>query len=209
MTIIIALKDKRNHEIILGSDKFTTSGEIKHDESCNKLVRKYVKGVNDNLDGYLEKYCVDIYQDVYIDIAFAGDISVLEYINHVFEPPKYTPSLERDLTTKYMLTKFIPALKDGIKQWCHLGDSEDMNSNLIIVMNGHIYEVFANFKCMEVHSDFVCSGFAHEIAIGSLYTNLHFHKNMDKKEMVKQAIIATGQYDVFSGINSNIKTIKY
>ena len=91
-----------------------------------------------------------------------------------------------------------------------LGTQDDRfssESNIIIIYDGEIYEISSNFG-VNTLKEYGVIGSGWKVAIGSLYTNLHYHPHLDKVEMVKQALIACGVNTIYCDTNTDIHVIE-
>lgn len=197
MTIIIALKDKRNNKIVFGSDRLETTGMIKG--VCkNKIITKKIKIV----DAYYNELDT---KELHIGLAGYGFIS--ELLEYNFTPPDMN---EQQNFMEYLYEEFLDNLRETLleKKLVSLdNDQFDSGSSILLIFDGEIYEVFSNFSVTHVTQDYAVCGAGWKIAIGSLYTNLHYHPNISAQEMVRQAITACGVNTIYCDANVDIKTI--
>ena len=84
----------------------------------------------------------------------------------------------------------------------------DSESGMIIVYKDNIYEIFSRFS-ISLNDEYAVTGSGWQLAIGSLYTNLHFNKYIPREEMVRQAIITCGVNTIYCDNNVNLKVIDY
>lgn len=199
MTIIIALKDKKNKRIIFGSDRLESQGII-----CgvckNKIITKEVNIV----DAYYNEITT---KEIHIGLSGYGFIA--ELIEHKFTAPDMN---EKQTFMEYLYDDFLEDLRKLLlSKKLSAVDKEvfDSGSNLLIVFEDEIYEVFDNFSVTKIDGEYAVSGIGWQIAIGSLYTNLHYHKKLDRVEAVRQALTACGVNTIYCDTNIDIKTIGY
>lgn len=199
MTIIIALKDKKNKRIIFGSDRQYSTGIIKGVVK-NKIVTKKVNII----DAYYNE--IDTKE---IHIGFSGTGFIAELVEYNFNVPDMN---EKQEFMEYLYENFLEELRETLIDKKLSGTSNevfDSGSNIIIVFQDEIYEIFSNFSVNKITGDYAVSGAGYEIAIGSLYTNLHYHKKLDYVEVVRQALTACGVNTLYCDTNLDIKTIDY
>lgn len=200
MTIIVALKDKENKRIILGSDKQATTGQMKF-KTENKIIEKEIEIT----DGYGE-----IITTKKMHIALCGFLYLTEFLVHSFIPPSMS---EKQDTMDYLYNDFFPELR-GLLLEDNLIELDSNVTNteawLILVFEGEFYSVSPRFAVnSHTHQEFIVDGSGEQVATGSLYTNLNYHKDTDKIEMVKQAIKSCGANTIYCDTDTNIKIIKY
>ena len=201
LTIIIALKDQKNKRILLASDKQETMGQIKN--SCNdKIIEKTIE-VH---DGYDNKIRTD---KIYFGLSGWGFIS--NYLKYTYTMP---PIKDEQNIIDYLYNDFLYGLREELTERKLLGmhhDVFDSESGMIIVYRDEIYEVFRRFSIGLVEQEYCVGGSGWELAIGSLYTNLHFpqHEYMDAEDIIRQAIITCGANTIYCDTNVNLKIINY
>jgi len=83
----------------------------------------------------------------------------------------------------------------------------DSDSNMIIVFDGEIYEIQSNFTIHKIDKDYSAIGSGWLIAIGSLYTNLHYHPYLDREDVVRQALTTCGVNTIYCDTNLDLKII--
>lgn len=198
MTIGIALKDKENHRIILGSDKQSTLGDIKTVSSEPKQVTCEIKIV----DGYYNH--VDTKE---IHFLFAGWSFLKGFMKHTFEIPDIQ---ENQDFIEYLYNDLLECFRQQLLDKKLLGTNDEKfssESDVLIIYDGEIYELDSNFGVNQ-RRDYGVIGSGWKVAIGSLYTNLHYHSYLDKEDMVKQALIACGVNTIYCDTNMDIKIIE-
>jgi len=129
LTVIVALKDKKNNRIILGTDKQMTYGYTKD------IIDSKILNINiPVIDGYGETVRTD---ECYI--AVAGMASMTNFIEYSFEAPSLPNNME---FMEYLHKKFLKCLRDDLFNNKIVGDSNnkfDSESNLIIVYGDEIF----------------------------------------------------------------------
>lgn len=197
MTIIIALKDKRNKRIIFGSDRGETVGQYTETCPC-KIITKEIQIV----DAYFNE--IDT-KDIYIGVAGAGFL--INYLDHVFQLPDLD---EKQDFIEYLYNNFLEDLREELLDKKMLGTHKeifDSDSNMIIVFDGEIYEIQSNFTIHKIDKDYSAIGSGWLIAIGSLYTNLHYHSYLDREDVVRQALTTCGVNTIYCDTNLDLKII--
>ena len=197
MTIGIALKDKEQNRIIIGSDKQSTIGDIKNTVKGSKHVCKTINII----DGYCNNIAT---KEIHFLLAGYGFLE--NYIKYTLEIPEIN---ENQDFIEYLYNNLLEELREQLIDKKLLGTREDRfdsDSNIIIIYDGEIYEIDSHFG-IEMPKDYAVIGSGWRVAIGSLYTNLHYHLYMDKVDVVKQAIVACGVNTIYCDTNTDITII--
>ena len=190
------MKDTFNDRVILASDRQGTAGQIKRN-NMDKIVEINLKVTN----GYDNTIRED---KMYIGLAGWGFLN--NYLKYSFKAP---PLNEKQEFIDYLYNDFLNQLRKELMEKDLLGKKDDVfasESGMVVVYGGEIYEVYSRFSVDEC-DEYAVTGSGWELAIGSLYTNLHFHKKTDHAEMVRQAIIACGVNTIYCDNNVNLKII--
>ena len=198
MTIGIALKDKKRNRIIIGSDKQATLSDIKTTIPGTKHVKKEVKIV----DGYYNH--IDTQE---IHFLFAGYGFIKGFMKYSFEIPEMQ---ENQNFIEYLYNDLIECFRQQLLNKKLLGTKDDKfhtSSNILIIYDGEIYELDDNLGVNTI-KDYAVIGSGWKVAIGSLYTNLHYHPETDYADMVKQAVIACGVNTIYCDTNVDITIIQ-
>ena len=196
MTIIIALKDKKRNRIIFGSDRAETYGQYTETCPC-KIITKKIKIV----DAYFNEIET---KEVHIGTSGAGFL--INFLDHAFTLPDLD---EKQDFIEYLYNDFLTELREELIDKKVLGTKQEIfnsDSNMIIIFDGEIYEIQSNFS-IHVAGDYSVIGSGWLLAIGSLYTNLHYHKKLDREEMVRQALTTCGVNTIFCDTNIDLKII--
>lgn len=131
------------------------------------------------------------------------------FIQFGFDAPKMKDSMS---IIEYLYKDFLPTLtkKLGDNKLIKERDNQsNSQSEMLIVCGNEIFTVEPNFGVTQCCEDYIADGSGWEIALGSLHTSLKLNPEMDKKEAVKNAIIAAGELTVYCNTNVKIKCIKY
>lgn len=200
MTIIIGLKDTKNKKIILGADTQCTRGQ-EEIHGVNKIIEIPI----DIVDGYGETIKTEI-----LYIASCGWSFLESFLEYGFEPPTMN---EQQKFIEYLYNNFLPDLR-AILQEDNLikidNNVSDSSSAFIFVFQDTLYSISRRFAVDYItDKEYIINGSGSEIALGSIYTNLTFHKDMDYKDIVEQAIISSGENTIYCDATPNIKIIKY
>ncbi|MBQ6219921.1 MAG: hypothetical protein IJH63_00870 [Methanobrevibacter sp.] len=198
MTIGIALKDKKNHRIIIGTDRQATLG----DEIQATVKKKYVCRELEIIDGYENVIGT---RKIYFILAGWGFLD--GFLEYKFKIP---PINENINFIDYLYTCLLSDLKTQLMDEKLLGLKEDKfnsESNVLIIYDGEIYELTNSFGIDHVHTDYAVIWSGWKVAIGSLYTNLHYHQHLNRVNMVQQAIISCGVNTIYCDTNSDIHII--
>lgn len=199
MTIAIALKDTHNKRIIVGTDTQATYGQLTY-KTEDKIIELQIQIV----DGYDETITTEV-----LHIAMAGNLYLSSFLKYGFQPPTMS---EHKNFTEYLYQDFLPELKILLHEDNLVvidNNVTDTESKFIFIFKDQIYSIQYNFGVNQLNNSFLVEGSGWQVATGSLYTNLNYHKNMDYEEMVKQAIEACGNNTIYCNSTPNIKIIKY
>lgn len=199
MTVIVGLKDVENKRIIIGADNQGTSGQI-YVKGGRKLFSLDIPIV----DGYGE---IIKFEKLYIGLS--GCYWLINYLKYGFDIP---PMDSNEEFLYYLYNSFFIMLSNCLVESrlvSNDGNVLDTESGMLFVFNGKLYQVFYNLSVMECVEDYAVEGSGFEVAIGSLYTNLHFHKDMDYVDMVKQAILSCADKTIYCDDDIDLEIIEY
>ena len=198
LTVIVALKDKERNRIIMGADNQGTSGQI-----CIKGGKKIICLDIPIVDGYGD---VISFEKVYIGLT--GNYWLVSYLEYGFDIP---PMDCNDDFLYYLYNSFFILLSNNLMERSLVsndGNILDTESGMLMVFKGKIYQVFYNLSVMECVEDYAVEGTGFEVAIGSLHTNLNFHKGMDYVDIVKQAILSCADKTIYCDDEIDLEVIK-
>lgn len=128
-------------------------------------------------------------------------------MEHTFEIPDMH---ENQDFIEYLYNDLLECFRQQLLDKKLLGTHDDKfrsESNVLIIYDGEIYELDSNFGVNKI-KEYAVIGSGWKVAIGSLYTNLHYHPETNKVEMVKQALISCGVNTVYCDTNTDITIIK-
>jgi len=116
-------------------------------------------------------------------IGFAGSFRFGKVVEHIFNPPK----LQTDNIDKFLNTVFVDALRDT----CDLSkidpSSEDDSSELLIGVNGRLFEFCNDWHFGEDTNDFNAIGSGTKLALGSLYSTRRMQSQSARIKLSLQA----------------------
>lgn len=200
MTVIISLKDKKNKRIILGADTRTTRGH-----EIGRPVNKIISIPIEIVDGYGEtKHIKELH------IAICGYAFYNTFFEYGFIPPLMS---EQQSFIEYLYNSLLPELRNLLHEENLVmidNNVSDSECTFIFVFQDMMYQINSHFSVdYAIDDGFLVNGSGQEVALGSLYTNLHFHKNMNYEDIVEQAIVSSGANTVYCNKEVNIKVIPY
>lgn len=199
MTIVIALNDKQNKRIILGTDKQATWGQLIFNTN-DKIIELPI----DITDGY-----GNVFETETLYIGFCGLLYLSSFLKYGFEPPVMN---EKQKFIEYLYNNFLPELK-GLLYDDNLvevnNNVTDIESGLILIFKDKVYNVSSRFGVNVLEEEYIVEGSGRQVALGSLCTNLTYNPNLDYKKMVEQAIKVCGVNTIYCDDQVNIKIIKY
>lgn len=199
LTILVALKDKKNNRIILGTDKQVTTGSVK-ELIHNKIVTVNIPVV----DGYGEKIRTDK-----CHIAIAGYVYINNFIEYAFNAP---PMDNNMIFIEYLQKKFLKKLREELtnQNLAEVNSNQfDSESGFLIVYDDEIFVIDFNFGVCTINDEYSVNGSGFEIALGSLYTTKKVKPSIGAVKRVKLAVKSAIEYDVYCGGEVDIKIINY
>lgn len=144
MTTIVGLC--KNGQVILGADSQVTDG----DRIINSLVMEKITKNN----GYL--------------IAGSGDSTPCDILQHIFKPPVPTIA-ERKNLYKFMITKFVPAMRETLEDngWKQI-PGDDSGFSMLIAYDGELFDIGDDFSVLLSDTGIYGVGNGSKYAIGAL-----------------------------------------
>jgi ATP-dependent protease HslVU (ClpYQ) peptidase subunit len=135
-------------------------------------------------------------------LGFAGSFRVGQIIRYSLSIPRvggYDPDtgtpLDADLY-RYMVTKFIPALKECLKG-AGVALNEDgqdgIPAKLLVGVRGRLFEVDADYQVAEPVDDFAAIGIGMPIAQGALYVT----EGIEPFQRINQALRAAERHSAY------------
>ncbi|MPL61810.1 hypothetical protein SDC9_07399 [bioreactor metagenome] len=199
MTVVVAIKDKTNNDIIIGSDTMVTGGNLKYEMDEPKFfIVEIPHGTLPNSE------------KTKIIVGEAGRVSILEYIRRVFKPPVWNRKTQ-DFNT-YMLDKFFPNFKDLLKKKSYVGKNEkdngsiDIFSHLLIIHENEFYTMWEDLGFCRETGDFFAIGSGKQVALGSLHSTKEFIYD-NPKARVEKAILAAGELTTYVNTDIHISSV--
>lgn len=134
-------------------------------------------------------------------IAGAGMVRGSNLAHLAFNPPA-PPKQNLD---KFMVTKFIPALRKCFMQHGYdMKESSDVaqhDSEFIVAVNGTIYQIDPSYSIERLGSKYYVNGSGYQLAIGALEAlNANQIYNWeDAIDAVEKAVKTAIKYDIYSG----------
>jgi ATP-dependent protease HslVU (ClpYQ) peptidase subunit len=144
MTTIVGLC--KNGQVILGADSQVTDGDRRN----NSLIMEKIT----NNNGYL--------------IAGSGDSTPCDILQHIFVPPVPTVA-ERKNLYKFMITKFVPAMRECLEDNGYKPDpKEDSGFSMLIAFDGELFDIGDDFSVLLNDTGIYGVGNGSKYAIGAL-----------------------------------------
>ncbi len=156
MTTIVGVQ--KDGYVILGADTQVTDGARKHNHVKMEKISKN--------NGYL--------------IAGAGDSQPCDILQHVFAPPIPTLADRKDLY-HFMITKFIPAMRECLEENGYKPDPSDKDAgfNTLISFDGEIFDIGDDFSVVLNNDGIYGVGAGSQYAIGALYAGATVEKALE------------------------------
>lgn len=199
MTVVVALKDEKNNRIIIGADNQGTSGQIS---------LKYGSKIF-----YLNIPIVDGYGDVIkfekLYIAVSGNYWIINYLRYGFDVPVMDCNEE---FIYYLYNHFFLSLGDCLSESRLVAFDRgvlDSGVGMICIFRDKIYHIYDDFSILESVENFEVEGSGYEVALGSLYTNLNFHKGMDYVKIVEQAVLSCAGLSIYCDGDIDVEIVNY
>lgn len=170
MTCIVAIKE--DGRVYLGADSASSD-----DEADMKTIAVQPK----------------IFKSGPVAIGFCGSWRA----GKVFQYDLVIPKIDTDDIDRYMNTTFINALQEcAERNRLVIDESKPENdlADLIVAINGRIFEVQSHVQSLEHIDDFFAVGSGAKFALGSLYTTQDF--DLTPKERLKLALDAASKYSM-------------
>ena len=146
MTTIVAVC--KNGNVTMGADSQVTDGARPH---RHPQMQKIAKN-----NGWL--------------IAGSGDSTPCDILQLMFVPP--VPTLkERENLYKFMVTKFVPAMREALEDggWKEDKDDKESGFNMLFAFDGEVFDIGNDFSVL-LNSDGIYGvGSGSPFAIGALY----------------------------------------
>jgi len=156
MTTIVAVC--KNGNVIMGADSQVTDNSRPNRHSTMEKITKN--------NGWL--------------IAGSGDSQPCDILQHIFIPPVPTIK-ERDNLYKFMITKFVPAIRECLDEngWKKEHEDKDAGFNMLFSFDGEVFDIGDDFSVL-LNSDGIYGvGNGSQFAIGALYAGASVEKSLE------------------------------
>lgn len=113
-------------------------------------------------------------------IAGSGDSQPCDVMQHVFIPPVPT-NKERENLYKFMITKFVPAMRECLDENGYKPDPNDKEQSfsMLFAFDGEVFDIGDDFSVM-LNSDGIYGvGNGSQFAIGALYAGASVEKALE------------------------------
>jgi ATP-dependent protease HslVU (ClpYQ) peptidase subunit len=156
MTTIVAVC--KNGNVTMGADSQVTDGSR---PNRHPKMEKITKN-----NGYL--------------IAGSGDSQPCDILQHVFIPPVPTVQERKDLY-KFMITKFVPAIRECLEEnnWKPATDDKDSGFNMLFAFDGEVFDIGDDFSVLLNGDGIYGVGSGSPYAIGALYAGATVEKALE------------------------------
>jgi ATP-dependent protease HslVU (ClpYQ) peptidase subunit len=156
MTTIVAVC--KNGNVTMGADSQVTDGSR---PNRHPRMEKITKN-----NGYL--------------IAGSGDSQPCDILQHIFIPPVPTVQERKDLY-KFMITKFVPAIRECLEEngWKPNSEDKDAGFNMLFAFDGEVFDIGDDFSVLLNDDGIYGVGSGSPIAIGALYAGVSVEKALE------------------------------
>jgi ATP-dependent protease HslVU (ClpYQ) peptidase subunit len=103
-------------------------------------------------------------------IAGAGDSHPCDIMQHIFMPPTPTASEKKDLY-KFMITKFVPAMRECLSEngWKTDPDDKDSGFDFLVAYDGELFDIGEDLSVIIRNDGIYGVGNGYRFAVGALY----------------------------------------
>lgn len=123
----------------------------------------------------------------------AGSYLPMQVIRHNFDPPRVVEGQDLD---EYMVSEFVPALRESLRQaGCDGKDGAEASmgiGNVLVGFRGRLFEIQSNFTVLESSKGFMAIGSGTDYAMGCLYGNEA--SSLDGVERIRQALVCAESF---------------
>ena len=203
MTVVIALRDSVNHQIVLGSDGQGTSDDMQLDFG-GKIFSLSIPVVESELvdvDEYLRR------EEVYFLVS--GSHYLSSFLRGAFTPP---PIIDGEDFLDYLYNQFFLLLASELESHSLLKNNDgalESDAGIIIVYKNRLFNVYSDFSVVEEVNCFTSTGSGWKIATSVLTCLLKYHTDLSYEEMVKEALLVTGDLNIYCNKDITVKVIDY
>jgi ATP-dependent protease HslVU (ClpYQ) peptidase subunit len=183
VTTIVALC--KNGNVTMGADSQVTDGNRKNNHvKMEKISKK---------NGYL--------------IAGSGDSQPCDVLQHIFVPPVPTAKEKEDMY-HFMISKFVPAMRECLEENGYKNDKEDKESgfNMIIAYNGEVFDIGDDLSVVLNQDGIYGVGAGSPFAIGALYAGASVTEALEIA--AKNDVYTSGPFQVIRQQKSKIENKK-
>lgn len=201
MTVIIALKDEKENQIILGTDGQGTSSDMSVNFGDKILELKIPIVENEEEDSEIIRYEP-------IHFMVSGSHYLINFLKYAFNPPA---RVDGEDELNYLYNQFFQSLNNELSVKKLLKSNEgalESDAGLIIVYNNRIFNVYSDFGIVEEPNTFTVHGSGWKIATSVLTNLLTNHNEISKKRMVEEALLTTSKLNIYCNDDIRIKTVK-
>ena len=113
-------------------------------------------------------------------IAGSGDSTPCDILQHIFVPPTPTAK-EKENLYKFMIVKFIPAMREALEDngWKKENEDKDSGFSMLFSYNGEVFDIGNDFSVL-LNSDGIYGvGNGSQFAIGALYAGASLEKALE------------------------------
>ena len=155
MTTIVGVC--KNGSVTLGADSQVTDDDRRH----NSLIMEKITKNN----GYL--------------IAGSGDSTPCDILQHIFVPP--VPNVvERKNLYKFMITKFVPEMRECLEENNWKPDPKDDSTfSMLIAYDGELFDIGDDFSVLLNDDGIYGVGNGSKYAIGALFAGASVEKALE------------------------------
>lgn len=101
-------------------------------------------------------------------IGVAGDYRAVNILSYSFMPPEPPQDATKQELDKFMISKFVPALKKCFDANSY-GKDDEQGSLILVVVNSTAYEIGSNYDCLRDSKGLYALGSGGSYALGALY----------------------------------------
>ena len=171
MTTIVAIC--KNGNVTMGADSQVTNGSR---PNKHPFMEKITKN-----NGYL--------------IAGSGDSQPCDILQNIFIPPVPTIQ-ERKNLYKFMIVKFIPAMRECLEDngWKPEREDKESGFDMLIAFDGEVFDIGDDFSVLLNDDGIYGVGSGSPFAIGALYAGATVEKALDYAS--NNDIYTSGPYQI-------------
>lgn len=189
MTAIAGLV--HNNKIYIGSDSAGVEG-------LNLSIMKEPKV-------FIKWSLVPTNHEKYI-FGYTSSFRMGQLLQYVFQPPKneFTNGLKSDVMY-YMVTKFIPALRECFKLngFQTTENNVDIGGNFLVGYRNQLFEIESDYHVSQSVKPFNACGCGKHLILGSLYTSENL--NISPEDRIQKALEAAQEYS--AGVRAPFKIL--